>query len=228
MNRRTPVAAVALLAVLACAAPSGATTITFQNGVLPDGSYAGCVDNWIYAFYPTTNYGTNTWGNGIGYYSNAVKRSLIKFDVSAIPSTATVTSAKLRLLMYTIGANRTVEAYQVLRPWTQTGSTWNNYATGLAWTTAGCGGVGTDRCRHRGRQRRGHHQPGRDVDRDLPGHQPGAGLGQRHDHQLRRAAEGHLGSHLRNALPRRELHHHHGAPATRHRLHPATARLLPR
>jgi hypothetical protein len=144
MKRCTPVAVLALLAVLACAPPSQGATITFQNGVLPDTSYAGCQDNWIYAYYPTTNYGTNTWGNGIGYYSTGIKRSLIRFDISSISSSATVSAAKLRLLMYTIGANRTLEAYQVLRPWTQTASTWNNYATSLAWTTAGCGGVGTD------------------------------------------------------------------------------------
>ncbi len=144
MYRRIAVAGALLLAIVACASPAAGTTITFQQGVSPDGSYAGCEDNWIYSYYPTTNYGTNTWGNGIGFYSGGTKRSLIRFDVSAVPSGASVTSARLRLLMNTIGANRTLEAYEALQSWTQLGSTWQVYDTGSSWNTAGCGGSGTD------------------------------------------------------------------------------------
>ena len=54
-------------------------------------------------------------------------------------------------------------------------STWNNYDTSLAWTTAGCGGSGTDRRQSGRRQRCGHHrQPGR-LDRDPDQHLAGQG-----------------------------------------------------
>jgi hypothetical protein len=123
---------------------AASTVVTFQNGVLPNTSYAGCEDNWMHSSAATTNYGTNDWGNGIGSYAGT-KRSLIKFNVSTIPSAATVTSAKLQLKITAADASRTIEAFQVLRAWTQLGSTWNNYASGLTWTTAGCSGSGTDR-----------------------------------------------------------------------------------
>ncbi len=132
-----------LAVILAFAAPSGGDTITFQNGVSPDSNYSGCQDNWIFEWQPTNNYGTNTYGNGMGFYSDT-KRSLIKFDVSDVPSEAIVTSAVLRLYMSKVSADRTVQAYQVLQPWTQMGSTWEIYDTGSDWNSDGCDGVGTD------------------------------------------------------------------------------------
>jgi hypothetical protein len=118
--------------------------ITFQNGRMPDATYSGCQDNWVHSKAPTSNFGTNNWGNGMGQYSGT-KRSLIKFDVSTIPSSMMVTSARLRLSVPTAGTTFTLEAYQILQPWTQMGSTWNNCASGLAWNAAGCDGIGTDR-----------------------------------------------------------------------------------
>ncbi len=119
-------------------------TTIFQNGVSPDSNYAGCEDAWMFTHNPDDNYGTNTWGDGMGYYTG-VKRSLIRFDVSDISSQATVSSAVLRLHMSKVEAERTLEAYQVLLPWTRLGTTWNSYDGGNAWGTSGCGGSGTDR-----------------------------------------------------------------------------------
>ncbi|HUW82091.1 MAG TPA: Calx-beta domain-containing protein, partial [Phycisphaerae bacterium] len=120
-------------------------TVTFQNGVSPDASYAGCDDNWIYDLYPDLNYGNNDWGNGVGFYASGVKRSLIKFDVSAIPTTVTVMSAKLQIMIEKADGTKTIEAYQVYRPWTRTGSTWNNYDGGSLWASAGCSDTTVDR-----------------------------------------------------------------------------------
>ncbi|HUW83252.1 MAG TPA: DNRLRE domain-containing protein, partial [Phycisphaerae bacterium] len=123
---------------------AGETTIVFQNGVEPDGSYAGCDDTWIDLYAPTTNYGDVDWGNGVGYYAD-VKRSLIQFDTSQIPTDATVTSAKLELMISKAATTLTVEAFEVYQPWTLMGATWNDYDTGSAWGTAGCASVGVDR-----------------------------------------------------------------------------------
>ena len=124
----------------------GTQTITFQNGVLPTTGYAGCMDNQVHAGYPTTNYGNNDSGT-IGNYGG-VRRILVRFDVSAIPAGQNVVSAKLRLYPTGWGGGGApirLEAYEVLRAWTEMYSSWNNYDTGLAWTTAGCNGIGTDR-----------------------------------------------------------------------------------
>lgn len=125
---------------------SAAVTATFQNGVLPDATYAGCDDTWISggAAYVNVNYGNNTWGNGIGQYAGT-KRSLIKFSLSSVPAGATVTAAKIRLKMSKVDGARTLEAYQVLLPWTRLGCTWNRYDGTIAWYSAGCSSTGYDR-----------------------------------------------------------------------------------
>ena len=122
----------------------GTQTITFQNGVLPTSGYAGCDDTRISQGYPDLNYGNST-ANVVGDYGGT-HRELIRFNTTAIPAGQSIVSAKLRLWQ-TTGATVAVriQAYEVLRPWTEMNATWNNYAASLPWTTAGCNGVGTDR-----------------------------------------------------------------------------------
>lgn len=105
--------------------------------------------NRIEAENPTTNYSAQNnfqvgeWNGGAGR-----DRSLLKFDLSSIPSNATILSATLRV--YDQGLNysdniRIMSVYRVLRAWVAAQSTWNNYSTGNAWGTAGCGNTTTDR-----------------------------------------------------------------------------------
>lgn len=96
-----------------------------------------------------TNYGTDTTASGIGEQDNAegaVKRFLIKFDLSSIPSSATITSATLSVwvLQEYSATARDYKVYRVLRNWVEGEVTWNSWKSGSAWTTAGAGSNGND------------------------------------------------------------------------------------
>jgi hypothetical protein len=68
---------------------------------------------------------------------------LLGFNITAIPPLSIITSATLALRV-TDGGNIN-QIYEVLRPWTEAGCTYNRYDGVTLWTTAGCNGVGTDR-----------------------------------------------------------------------------------
>lgn len=106
-------------------------------------------DTWLDNTNATTNFGTNS-DMYVGEYgfSSQVARALVKWDMSSIPAGSTITGAKIRVR--DVGTNlattdRTMRAYRVLRAWVDTEATWNNYSTGNAWATAGCGNTTTDR-----------------------------------------------------------------------------------
>lgn len=74
-------------------------------------------------------------------------RIVIKFDVSVVPSDATVTASVLSLFMNREMSDTTADAtaYRVLRNWVITEVTWNSWSSGNSWTTAGAGSAGNDR-----------------------------------------------------------------------------------
>lgn len=117
------------------------TTLTLQ----PDGT-AG-VDTSITSGAPTTNNGTATTLN-LGDRNDQVnaRRVLIKFDLSTLPSDATITSAVLSLFCITdFSSNaRTYRVYRLKRAWVESQATWNIYSTGNNWSTAG--GFHVDDC----------------------------------------------------------------------------------
>lgn len=104
-------------------------------------------DNMMEDQNPTTNYSTLEYlhlgeTNGI----TALYRSLIQFDLSSIPASATVDAANLVVRLVANGNeraanNRTGRAYRLKRVWVEAESSWNNYSTGNAWQTAGAGGA---------------------------------------------------------------------------------------
>ncbi len=74
---------------------------------------------------------------------------VLKFDLSSIPSTATVTAASLELYEYAAydtGAG-SCSVYRLLRNWVEAGVNWQSYdwTTGKNWTTAGAASDGNDR-----------------------------------------------------------------------------------
>lgn len=118
----------------------GTTTTSFQNGALPTSSYAGNIDNHLSQNNVSTNYGTATSLLVDGDDPSGLdKRALLKWDVSAIPSTKTVTGATITVNVSDV-STQTYEVYQLKRTWSETGSTWNNYASGAAWQVAGADG----------------------------------------------------------------------------------------
>lgn len=105
-------------------------------------------DSLIFAQDATTNFGTNISLN-VGETVSATElfRSLIKFDLSSIPSTANITSAVLNLwVSSSAGASSdlTINVFRVLRNWVEDQVTWNVYSTGNSWATAGCGNSTSD------------------------------------------------------------------------------------
>lgn len=104
-------------------------------------------DNRIQNNLPNNNYGTATvMASGETLSGATTYRALIKFDLSSIPSNAVISTATFSLYDYFHDASnvRTARCYRILRDWTETGSTWNNWKSGNAWTTAGCGSAGND------------------------------------------------------------------------------------
>jgi hypothetical protein len=119
----------------------GSVTVSFQNGAAPTSAYAGNIDTHLSQNNATTNYGTAATllvdGDDPGGLD---KRALLKWDVSVIPAGKTVTAASITVHV-TDASTQTYQLYQLKRTWTESGATWNAYASGTAWQTAGADGA---------------------------------------------------------------------------------------
>lgn len=76
------------------------------------------------------------------------RRSFIQWDLSSIPTNATITGVTFKI--YDRGddlANndRTFDVFRVRRNWVESEVTWNVYSSGNNWTTAGCSDTTNDR-----------------------------------------------------------------------------------
>jgi hypothetical protein len=98
-------------------------------------------DVWIESDDPSYNYNSYTQiriGRGDDY---GWKRSLVRFDLSAIPPNASIQSATMQLYFYgKFGANiinRTINCHQVLQSWGEAYATWNYRGPGPQWNTPG-------------------------------------------------------------------------------------------
>lgn len=110
-------------------------TLTLQ----PDAT-AG-IDAYVASDTPTTNFATNQ-NIFAGEYNAGVQvtRSFIKFDLSALPSDAIISSAILTLFKSSTdysSNNRTLRVYRVKRAWVEAQVTWNIWSTSNNWSTAG-------------------------------------------------------------------------------------------
>lgn len=101
-------------------------------------------DTFLLNATPTTNYGSNALlaiGDSTAAAS-AAYRSALKFDLSSIPATATVTGASLQLYEYSASDAASIgkwnaEAWRLLKDWTGSQATWNVRQTGVKWASAG-------------------------------------------------------------------------------------------
>lgn len=106
------------------------TTVSFQDGVLPDAGYAGTLDTYIWDTNPTTVYGTDPTfvvDTALGVESDQ-RKGLLKFDLSSIPTTATVVGARLDLYISTEGQG--FKFHRVLVDWNES-STYNTLSGGI-------------------------------------------------------------------------------------------------
>jgi len=94
-------------------------------------------DAEIWDQQPNNNYGNaaETW---VSSASNDKTRSLLQFNMNAIPAGAKIQSATLSLYRQSgSGANQPVSAHRILNPWSENSVTWNNRETGTSWDTTG-------------------------------------------------------------------------------------------
>lgn len=104
-------------------------------------------DTYVTIYEPDNNFGLQT-DILIEAYVDHQARSLVQFDLSSIPSEATVSSATLKLYHAVRSAaepaGRVIWAYRLTQSWTETGATWNSYDGINPWTTLGGDYTATD------------------------------------------------------------------------------------
>lgn len=109
---------------------------------------SGVTDVTIADDTPTTNLNGETYLN-VGEHNAtvAVKKSLVKFDLSAIPAASTIIDATMTLTYQGDASDnaRTLNVFRVKRAWSDSQATWNVYTTGNSWTSAGCNDDTDDR-----------------------------------------------------------------------------------
>lgn len=100
-------------------------------------NFTSSIDTYIHSYDPTANYGKSSDAY-IGYYG-AYASSLFKFDISSLSASSICDSSFLDLYLKSDFASASViwSAYRLKRDWTNLESTWNTYASGLSWQTAG-------------------------------------------------------------------------------------------
>lgn len=126
----------------------------FQQGVYPDAGYIGCIDTQLVQSGPNGNAGA------VDELAIRVRpasydlRTLLRFDVSSLPSNVTIESAILTLTCYRTASDMSVGVFKGLVPWIEgTGNyspagagepcwTFREYNT-VAWGADG-GLAGTD------------------------------------------------------------------------------------
>ena len=122
-------------------ASPGSDCATIQRGT--NGSVA---DAYVWASSPDY---TGNWENlYTGIAGDGRKRSLLRFDLSGIPSGAMVDSATLSIYLYSGDAGHTVNVHRITSAWSESGVTWNSlgnayvaspvcsFGTASGWRTA--------------------------------------------------------------------------------------------
>ncbi|MBT8494180.1 MAG: DNRLRE domain-containing protein [Deltaproteobacteria bacterium] len=97
---------------------SGVTTDTALNGGLPD----------------------QPGGDGASFTAEAVGpiHGLLRFDLSSVPTTATVIGAELEVWTnFSPSQGGTAQLFRISEEWEEATATWNQRSTGVAWTDAG-------------------------------------------------------------------------------------------
>jgi len=100
-------------------------------------------DSYMSSKNPNTNYGGTT-SMDVGYgASPKIRRAIVKFDLTSIPSYAYVDLSKVSLYAgtfyqsggFTVSVHRVQQSPE--RAWTEAGVTWNTYDGTNSWTTVG-------------------------------------------------------------------------------------------
>lgn len=113
--------------------------VTLQDGV---SGYSGTADTMINAWAPAA-----APGSAVDVYVRqpGVKSVLVQFDLTAITNLAQVDEAKIGFFVPYVGSNAvTMNAYELLKSWSESSASWLNAASGTGWEMPGASGP-TDR-----------------------------------------------------------------------------------
>jgi len=108
-----------------------------RNG---ESGYDGATDTWLNKIFSTTNYGP---GADLHLRGQGQAVSLLRFDLSDIPSDAVVTEASLdvRTNWFREGSSpMQVQIYKMRRSWVENEATWKVASAGNGWQTWGAAG----------------------------------------------------------------------------------------
>jgi len=103
-------------------------------------------DSMMVYSLPTLNFGTLTImsaGTTVGPPTD-FSRSLIRFDLSALPSNQVIGWAKLILYVNAQAGSGSLYVARCTKAWVEAEVSWNNYKTGSAWDTPGGDWDGSD------------------------------------------------------------------------------------
>ncbi len=128
------------------AGSGGPTTVSFQDGVEPDSSYAGTQDSLLRQSSPDTPRGDETSLSADlvqpdptnGTFGEVI--SVISWDISSIPIDATVDSASISLELTNVSGGN-YDLFEVLTSWNEATVTWN--ILGGSSTNVGTTAIGT-------------------------------------------------------------------------------------
>ncbi len=110
-------------------------------------AFAPVADSMIEQAKPTTNYGTDNKMLTRSWATAKNMRSLVQFDVAAIPWGSTVDSATLTLCATSVpGVTRTYDLHRVTASWVETSVTWGNQPTVAGAATASATTPGSPGC----------------------------------------------------------------------------------
>lgn len=138
-----PIRLVFLVAIAFLSGRSQAATLTLQDGV---NGYTGGASTHIRSDNPTTNYNGYSVPAGsqlvLGDVSTGNIRGLYSFDLSSLPTNATINSVTVTLTIHasdgtSSGNTLQVDLLQLSRSFNESTATWNTYDGTNAWTTAG-------------------------------------------------------------------------------------------
>lgn len=120
-------------------------TLSFQNGVAPDASYAAMVDTYISETGGYDNYGKEPTlivsGRSTPTATDA-NSALLQWDISKIKPGSEVLAASITFNVITLPGDP-YPVYQLLKPWIFNQANWFNYAGGPAqtWEVPGAAGA---------------------------------------------------------------------------------------
>ncbi|EPX59126.1 hypothetical protein D187_003228 [Cystobacter fuscus DSM 2262] len=119
-------------------------TVSFQEQVSPSAAYTGVSDTSLLESSPSTNTGADPilrmdrdHPSGTGKVAN----TLLRFDVSAIPSNATVQSARLTFNVKNATTGEGYFVHAASRAWNESQATWTNATSTITWSAGGASGA---------------------------------------------------------------------------------------